>query len=268
MSGLGQSNVGIKNGADVVGFFMDGDNCQQPVIFGIVPSVSTRSPNPSKGFNDPESTYPIEDKLGESDLNRLARNEKISETIVQGKKAGVVKTSTAGGLEWTEIATEYAAQYPHNSVYESACGHIIEIDNTGGAERLHTWHTSGTFNEINSKGDVVTKIVRDDYQITMRDKYVQIDGVCNVTINGNSNLLVKGDVTIETKGNHKETIDGDFDLTVKGDMTTTVTGNYDETITGTMETTASTTKTTSVVGSCSVKSGGNMSFLAPRIDLN
>ena len=38
-----------------------------------------------------------------------------------------------------------SGQYPYNHVHESESGHIHEIDDSPGAERLFTQHTSGTF---------------------------------------------------------------------------------------------------------------------------
>ncbi|NIR48475.1 hypothetical protein GWN42_03820, partial [candidate division KSB1 bacterium] len=60
-----------------------------------------------------------------------------------------------------------------------------EIDDTTGAERIHIYHKSGSYEEINKDGRWVRKVVDDDYEIVMKDKKV----------------YVKGDVTIEVDGN-------------------------------------------------------------------
>jgi hypothetical protein len=83
--------------------------------------------------------------------------------------------------------------YPFNKVYESESGHVLEIDDTPGSERLHLFHRSGTFQEIHPNGDSVTKVVRDNYTSILRDNYVHIDGHCNVTIDKALKILVNSD---------------------------------------------------------------------------
>lgn len=83
--------------------------------------------------------------------------------------------------------------YPFNKVYESESGHIVEIDDTPGSERIHQFHRSGTFQEIHPNGDSVTKVVRDNYTSILRDNYVHIDGHCNVTIDKALKILVNSE---------------------------------------------------------------------------
>ena len=72
MNGMGNTPSFMVEGTWVVGFFMDAEDKQQPVIIGTLPGVPDESPNTSKGFNDPTGTYPKSDFLDESDVNRLA----------------------------------------------------------------------------------------------------------------------------------------------------------------------------------------------------
>lgn len=90
--------------------------------------------------------------------------------------------------------------YPFNKVYESESGHIFEMDDTPGSERLHLFHRSGSFQEIHPNGDSVTKVVRDNYTSILRDNYVHIDGHCNVTIDKALKILVNADKTQNTPG--------------------------------------------------------------------
>ena len=96
-----------------------------------------------------------------------------------------------------------SATYPLNHVYESESGHITEIDDTPGGERLHREHMSGTFEEIHPLGHKVVKVVRDNYEIIM----------------GGSNVLIKGNVNLTIEGTKKELIKGDYILEVEGDYT-------------------------------------------------
>ena len=99
-----------------------------------------------------------------------------------------------------------SGQYPFNHVHESESGHIHEIDDTVGGERLFTQHTSGTFEEIHPKGDRVVKVVGDNYEIIAKDSKVLISGSVNLTVAGSVRELIKGDYHLEVEGNYTQKI--------------------------------------------------------------
>ena len=87
---------GIKEGDMVIGFFADGENAQQPMIMGSIPSIPLQAANAQQSFNDPRtdtelSTAPVKPnetatgyprRLDEPTTSRLARNESIEDSIV------------------------------------------------------------------------------------------------------------------------------------------------------------------------------------------
>ncbi len=168
------------------------------------------------GFNDPNGVYPRADLLGEPDTNRLARAQNLDNTIVKTKTEGVATWVSAFGIMVNEPPTPYAAQYPFNHVHESESGHIHEIDDTPGAERLHAFHRSGTFEEIHPDGTRVIKIIGDDYIIIERDGNLLVKGNVNITIDGNANFKVNGSTNIESVGNITAHTDSNFKLTADG----------------------------------------------------
>ena len=85
MNGIGETPLGEVEGTWVFGFFRDGEAGQDPVIIGTTGGIPQKQSDPSKGFNDPLGKYPLPTHLNEADTNRLARNEKIDQTIVQFK---------------------------------------------------------------------------------------------------------------------------------------------------------------------------------------
>jgi len=99
-----------------------------------------------------------------------------------------------------------SGQYPYNHVHESESGHIHEIDDSPGAERLFTQHTSGTFEEIHPKGDKVVKVIGDNYEIIAGDSNVSISGDVNITIDGTVRELIRGDYILEVEGNYTQKI--------------------------------------------------------------
>jgi hypothetical protein len=238
MSGIGFSPTGIVEGTTVVGFFADGHFAQHPIVIGTLGGKPQENQLNGDGFKDPNGKYPKYPK-GEQDTNRLARNENISETIVQQKKDSVETADVAFGGTWKEPETPYAAKYPYNHVRESESGHIEEFDDTEGAERIHRYHRKGTFEEVHPDGTVVHKVVKDQYEVVMGDDYLLIKGDCKVNIVGNSSVLINGDSDIEINGDCKETIHGDYKLTVDGDWNIEVGGDQTSDTSGTEKRTAS-----------------------------
>jgi hypothetical protein len=200
------------------------------------------------GFRDPDRIYPIEGRMNEPDTNRLARNENVEWTIVKKKKDTVVGCDTALYGHWQEPPTPYAAQYPHNHVTETKSGHIFEIDDTPSSERIHTYHKSGTFNEVHPNGGLVHKVVGNEWNITLNDKMIYVAG--NTTLNSDKMLKIRvgagggGNLEIETEGDMRILVKGNTVMETKGNFLHKVGGKY------------------------TVASDGNMLFVAPQIDLN
>jgi len=104
--------------------------------------------------------------------------------------------ASAGG-NWSEPASPYAAQYPHNHARQTASGHVEEWDDTPGAERVHIFHRSGSFVEMHPDGKVVYKSMSHGYQISMGDHNVKVKGDCNFSVDGNATIHSKGEVHIQ-----------------------------------------------------------------------
>lgn len=119
---------------------------------------------------------------------------------------------------WTEPFSTAKPQYPYNNARQTRSGHLFELDDTPGAERVRLQHgTSNNFIEMQSDGTGIFKVFGNNYQITMENNNVYIGGQCNITIVGPSVLHVKGDSYIQ--------VDGNVNQTVSGDMISHVTGN-------------------------------------------
>lgn len=216
MNGIGETPLGVVEGSWVVGFFRDGDNCQEPIIMGTIGGVPQLKADKSKGFNDPQGNYPKPNFLKEQDTNRLARNEETENTIVQQKKDGQLKDKKIYALDdtrtWSEPDPAYNSKYPYNKVYESESGHVIEIDdtpkvgqdgkvNTVGHERIHVYHRKGTFIEMQPDGSKVTKVVGNNHEIIVKDNNVFIQGECAVYIQSDSSIVCNGNMKAEVGKN-------------------------------------------------------------------
>jgi hypothetical protein len=74
------------NGSIVLICFLDKAK-QKPVYFGTMPRVLEKLPDYKYGFSDPDKDHPNIEYVDESPISRLARNEKIDQTIIQEKTA-------------------------------------------------------------------------------------------------------------------------------------------------------------------------------------
>jgi hypothetical protein len=78
-------------------------------------------------------------------------------------------------------------------VYESEGGHLREMDDTEGAERIHERHASGTGYEIGPEGTKVTRVKKDNYTIISEDDYCHIQGTGRTTIEEGLRVRVNAD---------------------------------------------------------------------------
>lgn len=240
-SGVGFSPTGILEGTTVWGIFLDGSSAQTPMVMGTLAGMNTGE-GFEGGYKDPSGRYPKES--GENDVNRLARAERVNETIVGKKRASIDTASIAFGGSWTEKTTAYDAKYPFNHVYESESGHVKEFDDTPGKERTGEWHKTGTFYEVHPDGTKVEKIVKDNYTLVLGNDYVKINGDVKIFVGGNASLLVAGNADVEINGNLRQHVHGNYALNVDGNFDVQVNGHHYE------------------------NSNVHRKAIAPRIDLN
>jgi len=124
-----------------------------------------------------------------------------------------------------------SAAYPYNHVFESEAGHIKEIDDSPGSERMFEQHSSGTFEEIHPDGSKVIKIVGDNYEIIAGKSQVIIQGDANITTLGTVRELIKGDYHLEVEGNYTQKIHKNHRVkvgagTAGGNREEEINGNY------------------------------------------
>lgn len=220
------------------------------------------------GFTDPEGKYPLRDYMNEPDTNRLARG------IIDGTninfKDSVRKTNipTANGGYYDQPQAAYGAVYPYNKVIESESGHMMEFDDSPGAERVNIFHRKGTYFEVDPNGSQTNYIVGDNFTIVERNNNVYIIGTCNVTCSGPMNILVQGDANLEVKGQadctfHNDVNMGvalDFNLAVGGDYNVKVEGNHNVEVGKTINTRSIGTMSLESTDTLKLKTAGSMSL--------
>ena len=292
ISGLGQSPPFMVEGTWVMGYFRDGENCQEPVILGTLPGRPAELAR-DKGFYDPNGVYPK--YKDEVDTNRLAVNLKnlngeeinphLSLTLRRATRITGIATADfnpteaangspmdgSDGTTFDQPTIPYNATYPYNSVYESESGHLMEYDDTYNNERIYQSHRTGTSYEIDGQGNKVEIIKGQSYRLLSSNEAVSIDGDSDISMNGRHKVYINkngspnnhydiqigpnANINIQVdKGNiNMVTVDGNINVNSGGDYNVKVNGNYTMAVSGSELKTVEGTTTHNTTGSTTIR---------------
>ena len=171
-----------------------------------------------KGFTDPNANYPTKEYAGISETNKLAQGDARGTVVTEKNKNRMKGAKLPGGEAWDEPESAFRGAYPYNKVTQTESGHIIEVDDTPGSERLHIYHTSGTYIEIDANGSVVKRTKGSSYEIIDRNGKISIAGRADISVNGACNIFVGNDANIE--------VEGDTNITCHNDITAQAGGTF------------------------------------------
>lgn len=201
---VGISPTGIAVGTYVFGFYLDAHEQNIPIIFGTYHKTSIY---PEPASDDPSVNSLLQLEKPEepqfySDVAALARGEEGDGGQTLPKEP---YTQAQILPKTTEPTSAYNTEYPYNVTYTTKSGHAIELDDTVGHERIHVWHTSGSYEEISNgpptegerfKGRRVKKTVGDDHEIVLKDKNVLVKQNYNQEIaNTRTTFILNDDIT-------------------------------------------------------------------------
>lgn len=233
------------------------------------------------GFSDENSPYPKANYTDAPSTNSAARGGKRNKVYLGGGDNGL-------SLDLPEAPISV---YPYNQVKETVSGHVIEIDDTPGAERILYKHRSGSGIEMRHDGTVIYSSVKNTVRVTCCDEKVIVDGDGELSYNGNLTLNVAGDFDLVVGGNFNVTTSGDkvedthgsVKQNVRKNMKTIVTenksdftvGEYTQTVLGNSNNIVKGSYNNIVEGNVEVFSGGNLTmtgedtivYTAPNINI-
>jgi hypothetical protein len=164
VQGAGDS-PSLAVGSMVIGFYIDGAKKQSPMVIGSFAVI----PNNNELLHG---------------LSSLARG------------VGAITKELIG----PEPASAYKAEYPYNRTITTKSGHAIELDDTPGNERIHIYHKTGTYIEINSEGQYVCKTPSHNYEIVGGNKILYVVGDCAVEAEGTISLKSHKSFAISAPG--------------------------------------------------------------------
>lgn len=198
--GIQQNGIGdfiaLDPGTQVIGYFADGRARKRPVVMAAMHNIP-------------------EDDIANHSVSPLARGEQILDKKIAPSSI--------------EQESQYAAKYPFNRVITTRSGHAIELDDTEGAERIHIYHKSGAYIEMNPDGSIQIKSKDDSYEIVGKDKNLEVNEDLTIVVKGNISAHSDGDISITSQGKmdltsggplkisavHGFTLETDADATIK-----------------------------------------------------
>lgn len=161
--GIGQSPTGLLKGSRVM--CMKLDNQAAAYIIGVL--------NYAPEGNHSVSSY----ARGQGEPELKTRNR-----------------ITAEGDSVVEPESKYNAKYPYNNTMTTRSGHLVELDDTPGSERIQIFHKSGSYIEILPDGTIVTKSVKDHIQLAFGNISIfnqgEEDGGKDIEITSNQGKII------------------------------------------------------------------------------
>ena len=291
ISGIGRSATGLVEGSWVIGFFLDGEDAQKPMIMGSMAGIPTELPNEEFGFN---GKYP--DLINEPDLPRPARGEleanlnvndgvlptKLSsrpardthyETKIAGRAAlGAVPTAVAPSVTgmpdkgsadyvteegdvpyWYEPNPRYGGET--DGVYESGGVSVYPMNHVNVSESGHVHEIDDTPNAERlhefHKSGSFVETQQDGTKVT------KVVGKDYHVVIEDRNVFIKGNMSVTVSGNAKMYVQGDQYVEVDGDQYMTVRGDRITKIQGSDIKEVVSDKSTNINGNKFERVGGN-----------
>jgi len=229
-------------------------------------TVNTVGVSDNDAFADKTGEYPKRDYFFGSSVNKAARGSQINELFTGGGHLGVS----------IELPDQKASEYPYNQVQETQSGHVIEVDDTPGGERILIKHRTGSGVELRADGSVLISSKRNKVEVTGADHTVIVEGDGNLVYRGNLNVHVTGDYNLSVGGNinienkHKfiQQVGGSRTVEVLEDDKQTIHGSQNLLVLEDKHETVYANDKKAVIGSCEIVSEGDIdlhsskSFLA------
>jgi hypothetical protein len=168
------------------------------------------------GFFDPLQTYPLREYTGIQSTNLEARGVEENVLLIGG-----------GDVELDlELLDLEPSVYTYNQVRKSASGHVTEIDDTPGRQRLLYKHRTGTGIEMMPDGTIIINTTKNMIRVSAGDEKVIIEGDGEIVYHGNLRMKVDGNFDLDVGGDYNVTVGGDHSEDIKGGYRQDINKNF------------------------------------------
>ncbi len=195
------------------------------------------------GYQDPKGNFPKKEYMAHASTNFAGRGIKRNNIYIGGGHVGLDLGLREGPV----------SKYPMNQVRETVSGHVTEIDDTPGNERMLFKHKTGSGVEMRFDGTVIMSSTNHMIRISQHDEKVIIEGNGEIFYNGSVKMNVAGDFDLNVGGN--------FNLTTGGDKIENIKGGYRQHVTKNKELTTIKNVTEYISGSNSLTTLGNNTII-------
>ena len=183
----------------------------------------------TNAFSDPAGQYPRTKNHNQSSINEAARG------------GGGKQLSVGGSVKNVDLEVEPAAstQYGMADIRETASGHVIELNDTPGGERILFRHKTGAGIEVRPDGTVLVVSTKNKVEVCHGSNEVIVEGEAHLTYKGNLTLNVTGDYNVNcrdynvhARGSKSEQIDNNSKTSVFGNSGNTIAGSLIQSVAG------------------------------------
>ena len=180
--------------------------------------VSSKSKNE---FEDPSGQFPSTDYFFSQSISKEARGVARNDLEFFSQHEGVELSS----------GDKVPSEYGKNQVAQTEKGHVWEIDDTDGNERILIKHSEGSGVELTPDGSVIISSKGRKVEVVGRESVVIVEGDAQLIYKGNLTLKVAGefnvdclDYNVKVNGNKVETVVGNEERSINNGTQTKVTG--------------------------------------------
>ena len=175
-------------------------------------------------WSDPNKEYPDNDYDNQPTTNKTSRAGQQHQLFV------------GAGINLTPLGS---TAYNSSDTNETVSGHVFEMNDTPGAERILIKHNTAHGIDIRPDGSIVIVAGARRVEVVHGEQTVVVEGDGTLTYKGNLTLNVDGDFEVNcnnykvnAKGDKKENIEGNSRTSVFGNFGHKVSGNFSQTVAG------------------------------------
>src|SRR6056300_159356 len=199
-------------------------------------------------YEDPQKIFPKREYSNAPSTNLEARGIEENNLYIGGGDVEI-------DLELQDYVSSTA---PLNQVRRTVSGHVQEIDDTPGRERMLFRHKTGAGVEMRADGTVVISSTNNTVRVSGGDEKVIIEGNGQIVYHGNLRMRVDGDFDLDVGGHMNVNVAGDQTYDIKGGYRQDVNGNHQTIVNADKSNTVTGTETNYVSGSLNEIIGGDL----------
>ena len=208
-------------------------------------------------YADLKGEFPRKEYINVASTNLSARGLKENELVIGGSLPDL-------NLDLVDMPP---SEYPLNQVRETITGHVTEVDDTPGRERMLFKHRSGAGIDMRPDGTIIINAKYNTIEITGNDQKILVKGDGDMHYQGNLKLSVDGDMDVNVGGNYNLNVKGARRDNVGESYQLKAVENYETTVIGNKSTFVKGVNTDTYLSDNNIITKGNMTTRVEK-DIN